>query len=103
MPRPFLYLGCCQQTVRHTIHEFNEPELDALKASSWRHRALRFHQGRRDLKPNLAFTARLREETDLNALTDEVTSMVRGTMQPAPVSLWLRPDPEPEAKSAALE
>ena len=89
--------------MRDTIHEFNEPELDALKASSWRHRALRFHEGRRALKPNLAFTARLREETDLNALTDEVTSMVRGTMQPAPVSLWLRPDPEPEAKCAALE
>ena len=50
-----------------------------------------------------AVTAWLREETDLNALTDEVTSVIRGTMQPTHVSLWLRPDPEPEAKSAVPE
>ena len=37
-----------------------------------------------------AFSAKLRDETDMDALNSELLSTVRETMQPEPVSLWLR-------------
>jgi hypothetical protein len=40
-----------------------------------------------------AFSAKLRDETDLNALSDNLMNVVRETIQPTYVSLWLRPDP----------
>ena len=42
------------------------------------------------------FSARLREETDIDALNTELLSTVRETMQPEHVSLWLRPDTSPK-------
>jgi len=37
------------------------------------------------------FSARLREQVDLDTLTAELLAVVNQTMQPTQVSLWLRP------------
>jgi hypothetical protein len=41
-----------------------------------------------------AFSARLREEIDLNTLTGELLAVVDKTMEPTRISLWLRPSAE---------
>jgi hypothetical protein len=42
------------------------------------------------------FSAKLRDETDLDALNSELLSTVRQTMQPEHISLWLRPGAGPK-------
>jgi hypothetical protein len=61
----------------------------------------RFYRRKYDARKTLeAFSTKLKNETDLESLNNDLVGLVRETMQPEHVSVWLRPATAPKGEQA---